>query len=447
MSDRLVVNEHYLNRLVEAGETRGVEATEDIVSGTGVKLVAKGAAIDARTRDRLLQHKLLKPLEAVTRVVGGVASRPMDEVARALIHRHSLLGSLCDAGRAQVIEEAFVSLRLTVSLESLLTLYADQGPNKLEHAVSVSLIAAALLLEVEPTRPLQPMLIAGLMHDIGELYIDPAILAPGSRMTPDQWKHVAVHPVVAANLLAELPGAGPAVAQAVLHHHERLDGFGYPRAVRNEGLPLAGQVLGMAEALTGVIESGRDPGRRAGVMLKLMGHEFDRRLLDRVSRASKTGTDAESAEEPLSEDGLLAKAATLSTQLVALLRMHEQLSAAKHSTALTELMGKVQERQKRLSQTLSSAGLNLGSNVPMHDYLGPMDAPVRYEISVVLRELEWRVRELNRELLWRSERLEAAERQLLCKAVAEHLEPALNGTAAAAGPAPAADPVDERQAA
>lgn len=434
MSDRLVVNEHYLNRLVEAGETRGVEATEDIVSGTGVKLVAKGSAIDARTRDRLLQHKLLKPLEAVTRVVGGVASRPMDEVARALIHRHSLLSSLCDAGRAQEIEGAFTSLRLTVSLESLLTLYSDQAPHKLEHAVSVSLIAAALMLEVEPTRPLQPMLIAGLMHDIGELYIDPAILAPGSRMTPDQWKHVAVHPLTAANLLQELPGAGPVVAQAVLHHHERLDGFGYPRAVRNEAIPLSGQVLGLAEALTGVVESGRDPGRRAGVMLKLMGHEFDRRLLDRVSRASKVGVTEESAEEPASEDGLLAKASTLSTQLQALLRIHEQLVSVASSTTLKELLGKVQERQKRLSQTLSSAGLNLGSPASMTEMFGPLDAPVRYEISVVLRELEWRVRELNRELLWRSEQLAPPEGKLLRLSVAQHLEPALAGTAATRTP-------------
>jgi HD-GYP domain-containing protein (c-di-GMP phosphodiesterase class II) len=445
MSDRLVVNEHYLNRLVEAGETRGVEATEDIVSGTGVKLVAKGAAIDARTRERLLQHKLLKPLEIVTRVVGGVATRPMDEVARMLIHRHSLLASLCEEGRAREIEGAFTSLRLTVSLESLLTLYADQAPHKLEHAVSVSLIAAALMLEVEPTRPLLPMLVAGLMHDIGELYIDPAILAPGSRMTPDQWKHVAVHPVVAASLLAELPGAGIAVAQAVLHHHERLDGFGYPRAVRQDAIPLSGQVLGLAEALTGVIESGRDAGRRAGVMLKLMGHEFDRRLLDRVSRASKGESAAEAAEEPASEEGLLAKAAALSTQLQALLRIHGQLATLKRSTALNELLDKVQERQKRLGQTLSSAGLNLSGGA-MPDYLGPLDAPVRYEISVVLRELEWRVRELNRELLWRSERLDSAERDLLCQAVAQHLEPALSGTAPPAA-APAADEAPEAEAA
>jgi hypothetical protein len=420
MSDNAAVNEHYLSRLVEAGETRGVEATEDIVSGSGVKLVAKGSAIDARTRDRLLQHKLLRPLEMSTRVVGGVASRPMDEVARALIHRHALLASLCDGGHAAEIEAAFTSLRLTVSLESLLTLYADQAPGKLEHAVSVSLIAAG---------PLQPMLVAGLMHDIGELYIDPAILAPGSRITPDQWKHVAVHPVIAANLLKDLPGAGPIVAQAVLHHHERLDGFGYPLALRDDGISLSGQVLGLAEALTGVIESGREPGRHAGVMLKLMGQEFDRRLLDRVSRASNAGAAREPAEQPAAEASLLDQAATLAAQLQALMRLHEQLSSPTPSALLGELLGKVQERHKRLSQTLSSAGLNLG-DAGTRGYLGGMEAPVRYEIAVVLRELSWRLRELQRELMWRADKLDAAEREQLRGAVAQHLEPAAEAQAA-----------------
>jgi hypothetical protein len=424
MSEKLAVNEHYLNRLVEAGETRGVEATEDIVSGSGVKLVAKGASIDARTRDRLLQHKLLRPLELSTRVVGGVASRPMDEVARALIHRHALLGRLCDEGRAEAIEVAFTSLRLTVSLESLLTLYADQAPDRLEHAVCVSLIAAALLLNVDPARPLQPMLIAGLMHDVGELYIDPAMLVPGAVITPEQWKHVAVHPVVAANLLGELPGAGPLVAQAVLHHHERLDGFGYPRGLRGDAIPLSGQVLGLAEAITGVIESGHDAGRHAGVMLKLMGQEFDRRLLDGVSRASKTSRAAAPVADEV-DDGLLEQAATLAGRLQALLNVHEEMSTAQQSAALGELLAKVSERQKRLSQTLSSAGLNLGGDEATRGCLGVLDEPVRHEISVVLRELDWRLRELHRELVWRAERLDPAEQQRLRAALARHLEPAL----------------------
>ena len=433
MSDQRAVNEHYLDRLVEAAQTRRVEATEDILSGSGVKLVAKGSQIDARTRDRLLQHKLHRPLEACTRVTGGVASLPMDEVAGQLIKRHALLSSLCDAGRATAIETAFSELRLSSPLESLLTLYADQGPHKLEHAIGVSLVAAALMLEVAPAVPLASLLTAGLMHDIGELYIDPTMLARGSLITVDQWKHIAVHPVAAASLLAELPGGGPAVALPVLQHHERLDGFGYPSGLRQGQISLPGQVLALAEMLTGVIESGRNPAQHVAVMLKLMGAEFDRRLLDHVSRASKTCTSPEDAEEPAPADSLLPQAATLSDQLEALQRVHAQMTLTRpvRSPALDELLAKLLERHERLTQTLSSAGLNPGLAASIGDHLGPLSAPMRHEMSVVLRELQWRLRELHRQLLWRAERLEGAERERLRAVVAQILEPVLTPPARA----------------
>ena len=55
MSEASGVNPHYLNRVVAVGETAGVEATEDIISGTGLKLLAKGARIDAHTRGSAAQ--------------------------------------------------------------------------------------------------------------------------------------------------------------------------------------------------------------------------------------------------------------------------------------------------------------------------------------------------------------------------------------------------------
>jgi len=427
MSDRLAVNEHYLGHLVDAGERRGVEATEDIVSGNGVKLVAKGAAIDARTRERLLQHKLLKPLESCTRVLGGVATRPMDEMARRLIHRHALLADLCSDGHAEAIEQAFTSLQLTAPLESLLTLYADQHASKLEHAVAVSLAAAALMLNVEPTRALQPLLVAGLMHDIGELYIDPAILACGNRLSPEQWRHVAVHPVVAANVLRELPGGGATVAQAVLHHHERLDGFGYPGALRGNAVSLNGQVLGLAEALVGVIDSEADPGRHAGVLLKLMHGEFDRRLLDRAARASRPGPLDLAGEDDDNDDAaaaLIERAGTLATQLQGVQRLHEELERHSCSAPLAGMLSEAQARRTQLSQTLSSAGLDLGPQVLAGQLLGAPETHIRYEATVVLAELAARLHALHCELLWRSQALDAGERDALLSAVSRHVAPA-----------------------
>jgi hypothetical protein len=173
-------------------------------------------------------------------------------------------------------------------------------------------------------------------------------------------------------------------------------------------------------------------------MLKLMGHDFDRRLLDRVARVSKaSATDSPPANVPTA-DSLLATAATLAAQLQALQRVHQQLSEQTpgRSSKLSELLDKLLERQTRLSQILCSAGLNLtGGDAPgegLADYLaGPMDTPLRYEISVVLRELEFRLRELHRELLWRSEQLGAAEAARLREVVLRCFDQALAEVSAA----------------
>ena len=92
MSD---VNPHYLDHVVKLSETSDIEASEDIVSGTGMKLLAKGAKIDARARERLLEFRLTKPLENMMRVVGGTDPTAFHPIAEQLLARHALLRGIC----------------------------------------------------------------------------------------------------------------------------------------------------------------------------------------------------------------------------------------------------------------------------------------------------------------------------------------------------------------
>ena len=85
------VNPHYLDHVVKLSETSDIEASEDIVSGTGMKLLAKGAKIDARARERLLEFRLSKPLENMMRVVGGPDPAVFHPLAETLLARHALL--------------------------------------------------------------------------------------------------------------------------------------------------------------------------------------------------------------------------------------------------------------------------------------------------------------------------------------------------------------------
>lgn len=406
MSERLEVNAHFLDRLVEAGQTRGIEATEDIVCGNGVKLVAKGAAIDGRMRDRLLQHKLRKPLEACTRIVAGVSARPMDAIADRLMHEHALLGSLCRPEQAATVLAGFRDLRLSVPMDTLLTVYADSGPTKLMHAVGVSLIAGALTTTLHPERPLAPVLVAGLMHDVGELYIDPAILGTSTRLTPEQWRHVVAHPVIAAGLLRDLTGGSAEVAQAVLQHHERLDGLGFPSGVGGGHWSGAGQMLAMAELMMELLEAGDGAGSQARVKLKLMHTQFDRQLLDWVGRCCRDAAPAAPAD---ARQDPWPRIQALRERLSAQCEFQARWSCRTADARVQALMQRLEKRLLGVHQAMASTGL---SDALDDDGLTPREAA---ELDIIAAELDTRLSELAYELHWRASQLPPGEATALCR--------------------------------
>nr|MDP9123251.1 HD domain-containing protein [Pseudomonadota bacterium] len=288
------VNPHYLDHVVKLSETSDIEASEDIVSGTGMKLLAKGAKIDARARERLLEFRLNKPLENMMRVVGGTDPSLFHPLAEQLLARHALLRGICATVPGFDPIAVLKALELPDNVQSLLSVYAGQATSRLEHAVGVAVITSALGGSVSANpADTSALVIAALTHDIGELYIDPAFLSRGVRLTSRQWKHVATHPIVGAHVLGAMPGAGPRIASVVLAHHERLDGFGYPQGTLGSSQSMAGQMLAVAEMLMGLMESGAHQAQRAAVAMRLVPGEFHRRFIDRVMQGARDGGPAE----------------------------------------------------------------------------------------------------------------------------------------------------------
>ena len=89
---------------------------------------------------------------------------------------------------------------------------------------------------------------AGLMHDVGKLAIPSAVLNKAGPLSLDEWKLIREHPQIGAELCAPLvPWLGE-WAGAVLDHHERWDGGGYPRGLASTDISLAGRVVAVADA-------------------------------------------------------------------------------------------------------------------------------------------------------------------------------------------------------
>ncbi|PYV49356.1 MAG: metal-dependent phosphohydrolase [Acidobacteria bacterium] len=83
---------------------------------------------------------------------------------------------------------------------------------------------------------------AGVVHDIGKIAIPDAIILKPTSLSPDEWKLMREHPVVGERICAPLRSFR-SVLPIIRHHHERLDGSGYPDALKGEAIPITARIL------------------------------------------------------------------------------------------------------------------------------------------------------------------------------------------------------------
>jgi HD-GYP domain-containing protein (c-di-GMP phosphodiesterase class II) len=88
---------------------------------------------------------------------------------------------------------------------------------------------------------------AGLMHDLGRLGVSNAIWDKPGPLTPAEWERVRLHPYMSERMLATSRALAP-LATLAAHHHERLDGSGYPRGLSGATLSPAARILAAADA-------------------------------------------------------------------------------------------------------------------------------------------------------------------------------------------------------
>jgi putative two-component system response regulator len=83
---------------------------------------------------------------------------------------------------------------------------------------------------------------AGVIHDIGKVAVPDAILLKPGRLTEEEWAIIRQHPVVGERICAPLKSFR-SVLPIIRHHHEKLDGSGYPDGLRGDAIPITARIL------------------------------------------------------------------------------------------------------------------------------------------------------------------------------------------------------------
>ena len=119
---------------------------------------------------------------------------------------------------------------------------------------------------------------AALVHDVGKLLIAPELLDKTTRLTDAEFEVIKRHPVDGADMVVGL--GNDDLTAIVRHHHERLDGKGYPDGLAGEQIPLGARIIAVADtfdAITSVraYRSRRDHKTALDILTREQGHQLD----------------------------------------------------------------------------------------------------------------------------------------------------------------------------
>jgi HD-GYP domain-containing protein (c-di-GMP phosphodiesterase class II) len=175
-----------------------------------------------------------------------------------------------------------------IMAEKLLEPDFQKFPELVEHSREVAVIAQrfARALDLSAAQ-VETIRIAALVHDVGLRLLDYDRFYRRPNLSEDEMRLVAEHPVVGAALVEPLLGAD--VAQAVLRHHERVDGKGYPSRMSGQQIPLPSRVLQIADAWVAMTsrqsyQPAMERDQAAARLRECAGTQFDAQLVERFLR-------------------------------------------------------------------------------------------------------------------------------------------------------------------
>jgi HD domain len=283
------VNPHALATILEASQTKSIIASRDIFDISGTKLWARDQPVSSALQRKLLDRQLRNPIESCLLAEDGVTPQALLLCTEALLARDTPLVGLLRPHASRIVAEV-ANLPLHAVAQLLLTAGQASRPESFDHAVQAMALAGALMIgHGGSTAELRVAMLAGLLHDLGEMYIDPRYGEADAERKLDfqSYQHLVVHPHVGQLLLSQLTDYPAAMARAIAEHHERLDGSGYPHALQRESVSPLGRLLAVTEATLGVLRGERPELARASIALRVVPGEFDLAWVGGIAAAAK----------------------------------------------------------------------------------------------------------------------------------------------------------------
>ncbi len=153
------------------------------------------------------------------------------------------------------VEESLKNLQkaLKGTVKALANTLESKDPYTAGHQRRVVKLACALARELgESPHYVEGIRVMGFLHDLGKIAIPGEILSKPSRLSHYEFNLIKIHPQAGYDILKEIDFPWP-VALAVLQHHERLDGSGYPHGLLGDDIIMEARILAVADVVEAIV--------------------------------------------------------------------------------------------------------------------------------------------------------------------------------------------------
>ncbi|HEX8237211.1 MAG TPA: HD domain-containing phosphohydrolase [Abditibacteriaceae bacterium] len=211
------------------------------------------------------------------------------------------------------LENHRLHCQLTESYLSTIAVLADaieaKDPYTRGHCESVAGIAVRVAQKLGwQDDALEHLRYAALLHDIGKIGIPDGILLKPGRLLPEEYQVIQRHTSIGRDLVSRVPSLEP-IAATILHHHERIDGSGYPDGLSGEDISLASRIISVVDAFDAMTTPRpyRDPISPQEALEELRrctGTQFDEKVVNLIAVVLAERTKPNETVEPVADASL-----------------------------------------------------------------------------------------------------------------------------------------------
>lgn len=239
----------YVHHLMAMGPNYGVTTAEDVRNQQGAIVVPRGKVLSKDLADRIITHKLIKPLETSLLLEGGLTAQQLYRIYAESIKENADYRLFHESWNLhRMLAKACKYFERFPLLIQKMTVMKERIPHVFNQGLFTAYISMAMALKMGASKQdCLNVFIAGLVHDIGMLHIEPGIIDKQGEYTAEEWRSMQAHTVIGHCILRYVKGLPKSVVFSVLEHHERYDGSGYPLGKQGSDLGMIGQIIGMAD--------------------------------------------------------------------------------------------------------------------------------------------------------------------------------------------------------